>query len=340
MSLKYIFTSLTRISDLSRRRFSVRELPQSEWSTGDYVVMEVTDPGNGYYLMELANGRMMEVMKDDLLVGALGVRHATLEFTGSWRLTGPAGRMHVLTGAGLMGKLSSKSFLMPDPIDIQYIGHCYTNGRPARMTDYVDKIEERPYNKPTILLVGTSMSAGKTTAARILIRQLRKLGLPVLAAKLTGAGRYKDTLSFADAGANYIFDFVDVGLPSTICPSGVYRQALRQLLSRMAATDAEVAVVEAGASPLEPYNVETAVQAINSHLRLTVLAASDPYAAYGVMKSFGMTPDIITGPATNTQAGAELAEKLCGVTALNLVDPVTRPALNLILREKLGLSAA
>ena len=63
-----------------------------------------------------------------------------------------------------------------------------------------------------------------------------------------------------DAGADAIFDFVDAGLPSTVCPTDVYRQAVRQLLSRMASTDVDVAVIEVGASPLEPYNGDVAVE--------------------------------------------------------------------------------
>lgn len=337
MDKRYIYTSLTRISNLREGNFQLGDLPRSDWAPGDYVVAEITEPGNGYYQIELDNGRMMEVMKDDLLIGALGVRHATLEATGDWQLVGPEGRMHVLTGAGLFGKLSSKSFLMPEPIRIQYIGHCMVKGKPARMEDFVLPVPELPYDKPTVLLVGTSMSAGKTTAARILIRQFKAFGLRVVGAKLTGAGRYKDILAFADAGADYIFDFVDVGLPSTIYPTQQYRRALRQLLCRIAATDADVAVVEAGASPLEPYNGEAAVKEIAPQIFLTVLAASDPYAAFGVMKSFGIVPDLVTGPATNTTAGAELAEKLCGVTAINIIDPATRPTLRLLMNEKLSL---
>lgn len=56
-----------------------------------------------------------------------------------------------------------------------------------------------------------------------------------------------------DAGADAIYDFVDVGLPSTICPEAEYRSALDGLMSRVAGVDADPAVVEVGASPLEPY---------------------------------------------------------------------------------------
>ncbi len=61
----------------------------------------------------------------------------------------------------------------------------------------------------------------------------------VVGAKLTGAGRYRDILAMQDTGADYIFDFVDAGLPSTVVPEREYLDALRNLLSRMAAVEAD-----------------------------------------------------------------------------------------------------
>ena len=84
------------------------------------------------------------------------------------------------------------------------------------MRDYVQDVPEREFGLPVVLLVGTSMSAGKTTSAKVIVRLLREAGLAVVGAKLTGAGRYRDILAMQDAGAEHIFDFVDAGLPSTV----------------------------------------------------------------------------------------------------------------------------
>ena len=97
----------------------------------------------------------------------------------------------------------------------------------------------------------------------------------------------------------------------------------------------DVAVIELGASPLEPYNGDVAFEELKPSVKCTVLCASDPYAVYGVMKSFKITPDVVSGIATNTFAGAELIEKLTGVRALNLIDPVTSTELRALLSEKL-----
>ena len=100
---------------------------------------------------------------------------------------------------------------------------------------------------------------------------------------------------------------------------------------------ADVAIIEIGASPLEPYNGDMAIEAMREHVKCTILSASDPYAVFGLMKAFNITPDIVTGISTNTLGGRDLVENLCGVQALNLIDPKTLPTLRSILNEHLKI---
>lgn len=337
MNSRYIFTSMLRISDLDTRPFEVRKLDKVQWKTGDYAVGRITDPGSDRMQIELINGRMRSCMREDLVVGALGDRYATLEATGSWRDVEEDGRMHLLTGAGLFGKCTSKSVHLDNLVEIEYLGHVVRDGVVCKMDDFVKDVPYTKFNMPVILLVGTSMSAGKTTVARIIVNLLKRSGLNIVAGKLTGASRYRDTLSLKDVGAGHIFDFVDAGLPSSIYPREKFRRKLVGLLSRINQAGADVAVIELGASPLEPYNGDVAFEELKPWVKCTVLCASDPYAVYGVMKSFRLKPDIVSGIATNTFAGAELIEKLCGVRALNLIDPETTPELRDILGKRLKM---
>lgn len=331
----HIFTSLTRISDLPEKGFTIKKLPKEQWETGDYVVCEIVDPGSDSLKLELANGRMRGVMQGESLVGALGERFATLEATGTWRKAEDNLKMSVLTGAGLVGKLTSKSVFLPKMMEVAYKGHTFRQADKLTMETFVGPVGKMPFNIPVILFVGTSMSAGKTTSARIVTKMLKQAGYKVVGAKLTGAGRLKDILAVKDAGADTVLDFVDVGLPSSICPKKTYQHKLQQLLSRIALVNADVAVIEIGASPLEPYNGDIAINAIRDQIKCTVLSASDPYAVYGLMKAFDLVPDIVTGIATNTLAGVRMVEKLCNVRALNLIDPRTQPTLERILKEAL-----
>lgn len=304
MTARYFFASLTRISNLPDIAFTVSPVSRERWKTGDYVVGEVNARPRGLSAIELATGRMIEVSDGDLIVGAFGQRCATLEAVGDWREIGDDLEMEALTSAGLFGKVTSKSAFLPTLLSLTYKGHVLVADRTVGMRDFVVTLPECPLTLPIVLIVGTSMSAGKTSAARIIIRLLKEAGLKVIGAKLTGAGRYRDILSMKDAGADWILDFVDAGLPSTVCPEDEYRTALRQLLARMAALDADVVVAEAGASPLEPYNGATAIAEIERNLRCTVLCASDPYGVVGVAAAFKTQPDLVAGAAWSRSSRA------------------------------------
>ncbi|MDX1577497.1 MAG: hypothetical protein R3266_03390 [Gemmatimonadota bacterium] len=334
MTARYFAGSLTRISDLGSAAFDVETLDRDAWGDGDYVVARVLEPGESRRI-ELPTGRLTSLETGDRLIGALGVRHATLEATGDWRDVGPDLRMELLTGAGLLGRATSVSAVLGRLARLAYEGHVVREGKPVRMRDFVRPVEPRAWETPTVLIIGTSMSAGKTATARAAIRRLVERGLSPIGAKLTGAGRYRDILTMRDAGADRILDFVDAGLPSSVGAPEDYRASLAWMLSRLAEAEADAAVIEAGASPLEPYNGSVAFEGVAETVRFLILAASDPYAVLGVMRAFGVTPDLVTGIATNTRAGRELVERLTGVPALNVMDPRNREAFGDLLEAAL-----
>jgi uncharacterized NAD-dependent epimerase/dehydratase family protein len=207
------------------------------------------------------------------------------------------------------------------------------NGSKLRMGDFARKPKRaHDYDVPTILVIGTSMSAGKTTSAKIIVRQLKRAGLRVVGTKVTGAGRYRDILAMQDAGADAVFDFVDVGLPSSITAEDHYRERLTDLLGLIVEARPDVVVAEAGASPLEPYNGDTALEHLRGSVVMTVLCASDPYSVVGVMRGYDiMKPDVVAGIATSTSAGVEVVEKLTNTKALNMLNPDTIPTLRALL---------
>jgi len=329
--------SLARIADFEAEPYQTEILERDRWATGDYVIGAADGTPSDLYRVELTNGDMCPVEPGDRIVGAFGDRAATLEGVGSWRDI-EAGRMHCMTSAGLFGRFTSLSRFLPDPLSLRYEGHLVRNGNKLTMRDYAIRDGGGRFDVPTIMLVGTSMSAGKTLTGRLACEVLSALGKRVIAAKLTGAGRYRDIRSFAEAGAAEVFDFVDAGMPSTVVPEREFRAAIRPLLAHIAARGADFLVAEAGASPLEPYNGAAAIDELGDSISLTILCASDPYAVVGVMRAFNLKPDLVTGPATNTTAAIDLVGKLTGVPGINIVDPASIGAFRAFLVAKLGLS--
>jgi hypothetical protein len=279
---------------------------------------------------------MVEAHPGDLLIGALGRRSATLEAVGSFEAVGDDRIMHALTGAGLFGRLTSVAVNLGPLVRTRYQGHVHAAEQRIAMGDFV-RDSDATLEAPVVLVVGTSMSAGKTATCGVLASWFRSQGMRAVGAKLTGAGRYRDILAMRDRGAVAVYDFVDAGLPSSICPEGEYRERLRSLLRMVGSSAPDVVVAEAGASPLEPYNGGTAIEELGDRVACLVLAAADPYSVVGIEKAFNMRPDAITGRATSTDSACELVESLAGIPAINVLDTKACPRLFEIVAKRLGM---
>jgi len=317
-----VIGSLARIADFDRVPYVVKKIDQSHWGSGDYVLGEITGSRSELYNIESCTGAMLPVDTGDCVLGAFGRRAGTLEGVGDY-LSVKDGRLDTLTNAGLFGAYTSLSQLLSRPIELLYRGHIVRHGRKVHI--------------PTILIIGSSMSAGKTVTGTLACKILAASGLKVAGTKLTGAGRYRDILSFQRAGAAEIYDFVDAGLPSTIVPEDEFRAAIRPLLSLIDEHQPDVMVVEAGASPLEPYNGAAIVDELGDTVRCTILAAFDPYAVVGVQQAFGIIPDLVTGPATSTTAAIALVDMLTGLQSINVLDPASVPVFRNLLAKKLDI---
>jgi hypothetical protein len=70
------------------------------------------------------------------------------------------------------------------------------------------------------------------------------------------------------------------------------------------------------------------------------LCATDPYAVVGVQQAYGLRPDLVAGPATNTTAALDLVEKLTGLPGLNIIDPDKIPVFRDFLIHILGIGGA
>jgi hypothetical protein len=329
--------SLTRISDFDKNPYDVHPMAKELWESGDYVLTEVRGPPSDLYMIEDCSGKMVPVEPGDQVIGALGHREATLEGVGSYTEV-VSGEMHALTSAGLLGVFTSFSIMLPRPLSLVYRGHIVRERRKMTMSFFALRSDHTDYTSPTILIVGTSMTAGKSVMGRRICEILSSGGLRAIGLKLTGAGRCRDIVSFRKAGAFEVYDFVDVGLPSTVAPEDEFRALIRPLLGHINSRNPDFVVAEAGASPLEPYNGEAAIDELGENICCTVLCASDPYAVVGVRDAFALTPDLVAGPAAQTSAAVRLVRKLTGLRAINVIDRRTMPELREFLERKLHVS--
>jgi len=329
-----VIGSIARAADFERRPAQPEARERALWRTGDFVICEMVAGEVGEFQIELPSGEQGVLRPGDRLIGALGARAATLQVVGDWRAA-EGEDLETLNVAGVLGKCTSIAVGAPRPARLRYVGHAVRDGSVCTMRSVLEEPPERELTAPVILIIGTSMEAGKTVAAVALTRALKSMGLRVAGVKVTGVGRFRDIRAMGAAGADFIADFVDAGLPSTVVPRDEYEAALRRLGRVIAAAEPDVVIAEAGASPLEPYNGEFAVRYLADRVSATVLCASDPYAVVGVIQAFGSTPDLISGRATSTKAAIDLIGKLVDIPALNMLDPESAPKIEAFLRERL-----
>jgi hypothetical protein len=172
-----------------------------------------------------------------------GNRYATDVFEGYV----PSGaRSHLLTVGGMIGDVLSSHDALPEPSRLEILGHLLLDGVPVTTDDgclVADESEERA-SATTIVVVGSSMNAGKTTTVTSLVRGFNALGLRTGAGKVTGSGSGKDRWSYLDAGARDVTDFLDFGMPSTFgYPIERLKVTMRAIQARLAAS-CDVVVLE------------------------------------------------------------------------------------------------
>src|SRR5262249_44650766 len=174
---------------------------------GDLVAGQVVAMGR-HTAIESRASRRVGLFVGDVILGAYGNRYATDQFEG---YVGPASAsLHLLSVGGVCGQVASKNDLMPEPpTQLGFVGYVLDeHGRKINLRQYALPAPTPAGERPmTIVVVGASMNAGKTTTVANAVRGLTHSGYRVAAAKITGTACSKDTWLMKDAGALAIHDF-------------------------------------------------------------------------------------------------------------------------------------
>ena len=205
--------------------FTTRRVPQD--AVADLVVAGSIEPEPGDLLLarvvqlgqhrrlELVDGRRAMLFPGDHIVVCYGNRYAPDQFEG--RIPDALCETNLLAAGGVAGDMITRNRKVEDATRIQPIALLAgRDGRRLNLADFALEPRALPTERPpTMAVVGTSMNAGKTTTAASLVRGLRRAGVKVGAAKVTGTGAGGDPWHLVDAGAYRVLDFVDTGEVST-----------------------------------------------------------------------------------------------------------------------------
>lgn len=298
-----------------------------EVKEGSVIVVKALEEKANYGEIELIDGRMAKICKGDIIAGVLGERKALRAYVGIIPKKIRVGdTLHILNLGGVLGKCISENPDLGHPVSVEVLGSVLVfpsikerKGISANIKQNAIKGKKRlEHSIPLIIIVGSCMDSGKTSAACEIIKFLNKKGYRIGALKLTGISLRRDILKMQDYGAVKCLDFTDAGFVST---SNSIMPAAKGLITELN-NDMDAIVIELGDGILGEYGVQSILRdkEIVSFSKANVFCATDSVSAYGgaeQFKKYGLKIDVISGPATDTHIGVNYIEKNLGVSAIN-----------------------
>lgn len=290
---------------------------------GDLVLARVVTIGH-HTKLESPEGRRQSMYPGDEIVVTYGHRYAPDQFEAE--VPADQTECDLVAGGGIASSMLAKNTRTRMPTRIQPIGLLADwKGRIINLRDFTPKLAKPAVQSSqckVIVIVGTSMNAGKTTTAATLIHGLSRAGLSVGAAKVTGTGSGGDMWAMHDAGANITLDFTDAGHATTakLPIEQVVQDSLR--LVAQASVGNDVAVIEV-ADGLFQHETAGLLQSgefakIIDHV---ILAAGDAMGAafgHGWLSQNGLPVSLIAGCVSSSPLGAREAGQATGLHVASL----------------------
>jgi len=311
--------------------YSVRRVPadaiqsiesQGRPMAGDLLLARVERLGQHKHLEDRA-GRRAVLWPGDEIIVAYGNRYAPDQFEAL--VPDDLDPCHLVASGGIASRVISRHANMRLATLIEPIG-LLADGRGKRINlrDWRLPALPQPGARPyTIAVLGASMNAGKTTVCTGLIRGLRRRGLRVGAAKITGTGSGNDRWAMVDAGATPVLDFTDAGHATTFGLSGPQTdQTLTTLTGQLAAAGVEASVLEIADGLLQR---ETAALVSSGALARAVDAvvfagngAMSAIAGVDILRRAGLSVMAVSGVMTMSPLASREAAQATGLPVLGL----------------------
>ncbi|WP_405228160.1 hypothetical protein [Lentisalinibacter sediminis] len=238
----------------ARSAFVTRRVPLEDAKTlvtdacptaGDLVLARVKRIRH-HGKLQCARGRRVQLFHGDEIVVCYGDRYAPQQFEAYVPRT--IGHCHLVASGGVAAQaVNWHQRIHRGPTEIEALGILADeHGNTLNLRRYTLPAGSGGEAPPRVIVVaGTSMDSGKTTAGAHLVRGLTRAGLRVGAAKITGTGACNDYFLMKDAGAEPVLDFTDAGYVSTYrVGEAAIRRISETLIAELGRSGVDVAVVE------------------------------------------------------------------------------------------------
>jgi hypothetical protein len=214
-----------------------------EPAVGSVLLCEVGRPSL-HERLETATGGRSRLYPGDYVLCGVGARYATSLLEGAAEVEGEW--IDLLSASGVCGRVLHRSARTQRATTLRVLAQAYLRGRPLNLRSFQLPLPRAGRGEPVwIVVVGSAMDSGKTTACTTLIHGFARSGLRVGAAKLTGTASLRDLGAYRDAGATPALDFLDCGWPSTAgCTVAELQEIAGRLCAELRHAAVDVAVLE------------------------------------------------------------------------------------------------
>lgn len=243
--------------------FSTRRVPREAMvclitdlrpRVGDLVLARIEALGH-HTRLHLPDGRRRALFVGDAVILAYADRYAPNQFEAA--VPERLEACHLVAGGGIAAVVTERHRQARRPTQIRPLGLVASGaGEPLNVAGWAlpsPSVPPEPGPIPTLAVVGTAMDAGKTTTAAFLARGLSEAGLRVGYGKVTGTAAAGDSGLVADAGADPVLDFTDVGFASTYRVSAAAVEGvLSDLLAHLQQSGVDVILLEVADGLFQP----------------------------------------------------------------------------------------
>ena len=290
---------------------------------GDLVLARVGRIGQ-HRRIELRNGRRAILFEGDEIVLCYGNRYAPDQFEAY--VPGDLGPCQMAAAGGVAGRVVASHARMKAPTEITPLGLLADrHGKVINLNRYALRPRGAQVSAPIFAVVGTSMNAGKTTAAAYLVRGLAQSGLRVGAAKVTGTGAGGDLWHMTDAGAAAVLDFTYAGHATTyLADDAALQEIFLTLTGELDAGGADAIVIEIadGLNQTETARLVTS-PLFRQRVSAIVFAAADAMGAkagYDWLLRHQLPVAAVSGLMTASPLGAREAAQTVAAPVLGIDD--------------------
>lgn len=292
-------------------------------AVGDVLLCEVLQPSL-HLRLETSIGGRSRLYPGDYILCSVGARYATSLLEGAAEIDGEFADL--LSASGLCGRVIHRSAKTQRATSLRVVAQAYRRGRPVNLRAFRLGARRPAVKEPAwILVVGSAMDSGKTTACTSLINGCARAGLLVGAAKLTGTASLRDLHAYRDAGAEPALDFLDCGWPSTAgCTVDELQQVAARICAELRSEGVDVAIIEVADGLLQS---ETSALLRRLRDRLAtptiVLTARESLAAVAgveLLTSWGLAPAAVSGVFTSSPLAIREVEQAIDVACIPTSD--------------------